>query len=180
VSARVVEVAVARPYRVHVGPGLLAHAAAEAATRERCAVICDERVLDLHGARLAALDGAPRLPLTPGEGSKDLATLGRALEFLATSGLDRGGLVLTLGGGVVTDLGGLAASLYMRGVDVVHCPTTLLAQVDAAVGGKTALNLAAGKNLAGSVHQPFAVHADTETLASLDDVELRWGGGVVV
>ena len=99
---------------------------------------------------------------------------------MAESGLDRGGRLVTLGGGVVSDLGGLAASLYMRGVEVVHCPTTLLAQVDASVGGKTAVNLGAGKNLAGTLHQPRAVFADTDVLATLPEDELASGLGEVV
>jgi 3-dehydroquinate synthetase len=118
--------------------------------------------------------------LPRGEDAKTWPVLERALEALAAARLDRRSAVVTFGGGATTDLGGLAASLYMRGIAVVHCPTTLLAQVDAAVGGKTGLNLSAGKNLAGTFHQPRAVLCDTEVLATLDASELRSGLGEVV
>jgi 3-dehydroquinate synthase len=115
-----------------------------------------------------------------GEESKSLEALGRVLDFLVEARLDRSSALVLLGGGVVGDLGGLAAALYLRGIDAVHCPTTLLAQVDSAVGGKTAVNLRAGKNLAGAFHQPRAVHADVETLATLADEELCSGLGEVL
>jgi 3-dehydroquinate synthase len=175
-----IEVRLAPPYRVRVGPGALAGLAEAAAPFARCAVLTDATVESLHGAALGELRGAPRLALDPGEASKDLNGLGSVLDFLAEAGLERGSLLITFGGGVVSDLGGLAASLYMRGIAVVHCPTTLLAQVDAALGGKTAVNLRAGKNLAGTFHQPRAVLADTSLLATLSDDEFRSGLGEVV
>jgi len=178
-----VAVAGASPYSVHVGPGALALArelVLERAAGRRTCVIADARAWDLHGARLGRTDELAPFTFRPGEASKELATLERALEHMAAQGLERGSFVVTFGGGVATDLGGLAASLYMRGLPVVHCPTTLLAQVDAAVGGKTAVNLRAGKNLAGTFHQPRAVYADTDVLATLDESELRSGMGEVV
>lgn len=174
-----VDVAVAPAYRVAIGPGLLGAARASFDPARGCAVIADRRVAELYAARLE-LAAAPLFAIEPGEAAKSFAVLERALEFFAASGLDRASTVVTLGGGVVADLGGLAASLYMRGVAVVHCPTTLLAQVDASVGGKTAVNLAAGKNLAGTFHQPRAVFADTATLATLSDHEFRSGLGELV
>jgi len=180
VSATVVDVAVTPPYRVHVGPGSLARLAREVEPFRRCAVLADERVAALHAGRLGPLVDAPRHTWAPGEATKTLEQAERALDFLAASGLDRSSLVVTLGGGVASDLGGLVASLYMRGIAVLHCPTTLLAQVDAAVGGKTGVNLRAGKNLAGTFHQPRAVLCDSEVLATLDDDELRCGLGEVV
>ena len=167
-------------YTVQVGPGLLADVAASVASHSRTAVLADERALELHGARLAGLDDAPCLVLPRGEAAKSLAQLERALEFLARSELDRRSAVVAFGGGASGDLAGLAAALFKRGIDVVQVPTTLLAQVDASVGGKTAVNLSAGKNLAGCVHQPIAVLADTTTLATLPEEEWRSGLGEVV
>jgi len=180
VSVTSIEVALAPPYRVHVGAGALERAAELVRGFSRCAVLADERVAPLHAHRLGALESAPRLALPAGEPAKTLDVAGQALDFLAATGLDRDSVVLTLGGGTTSDLGGLVASLYMRGIAVIHAPTTLLAQVDAAVGGKTAVNLGAGKNLAGTFHQPRAVLCDTEVLGTLDEAELRCGLGEVV
>lgn len=110
-----------------------------------------------------------------GESSKSLPVVGKLLEDFASHGLHRADLVIGLGGGVVGDLAGFAASLYHRGIAVVHLPTTLLAQVDAAIGGKTGVNLTAGKNLAGTFHQPLAVLCDIDLLAGLPGEELRSG-----
>jgi 3-dehydroquinate synthase len=180
VSVCAIRVEVASPYVVDVGPGALDSLDEVAGPFSTRAVLTDTRVEALHGARLGALAAAPRLALEPGESAKDLRGLGRVLDFLAGAGLDRSSLLVTLGGGVISDLGGLAASLYLRGIAVVHAPTTLLAQVDAAVGGKTAINLRAGKNLAGAFHAPRAVLADTRVLATLDDLEFRSGLGEVL
>ena len=167
-------------YAVHVGPGALERLPEVGAPFRARAVLTDTRVEELHGERLGELGAAPRLALEPGEETKDLRGLQHVLDFLAGAGLDRDALLVTFGGGVISDLGGLAASLYMRGIAVVHAPTTLLAQADAALGGKTAVNLRAGKNLAGSLHQPRAVLADTSVLATLDVEDLRSGLGEVV
>ncbi|MCP3919501.1 MAG: 3-dehydroquinate synthase [bacterium] len=180
---RTVEVATEPPYTVHVGPGLLDRvdaAARHVTDARRIAVVCDERVDELHGTSLLGLEDAPRLRVPGEEASKSFAGLEGVLNFFSSAGLGRGDCVVTLGGGVVSDLGGLAASMYKRGIDVVHAPTTLLSQVDASVGGKTAINLAAGKNLAGTFHQPRAVLADTETLATLPEPELASGFGEVL
>lgn len=178
-STRRVQVATDPPYEVRIGRGVLGGIAEGTARFSRRAVLTDETVGALHLAKLASL-GAPALAVPAGERSKRLATLERVLEFLAESDLDRRSCLVALGGGVVGDLGGLAASLYMRGIACVQAPTTLLAQVDASVGGKTAVDLDAGKNLAGTFHQPAEVFADTETLATLPDVEIRSGLGEVV
>jgi len=176
VSVTEVAVDVDPGYTVRVGPGCLAGVAELAAGYPRHLVVSDERVLGLHGEALAALAG-PRHALPRGEAAKRFGVLEAVLDAAAAAGLDRGSLVVTLGGGSVADVGGLAAALYMRGVAVLHAPTTLLAQVDAAVGGKTAVNLAAGKNLAGIFHQPVAVFADTATLATLEAEDFRSGLG---
>ena len=176
---RTVRVATDPAYEVRIGRGILGEVARSTSGYSKRAVVTDDRVAALHLGRLAEL-GAPSLAVPAGEGSKRIATLERVLEFLAASDLDRSSCVVALGGGVVGDLAGLAASLYMRGIAVVQAPTTLLAQVDASVGGKTAVDLEAGKNLAGTFHQPAMVLADTETLATLPEVEYRSGLGEVV
>jgi 3-dehydroquinate synthase len=178
VSTRRIEVATRRPYPVEVGAGALQELAS--ALPRPAAVLTDANVERLHAARLGTAAHLPRLALEPGEDSKSLATLERVLEFLAAAGLDRRATLVAFGGGVVGDLGGLAAALYMRGIETVQCPTTLLAQVDSSVGGKTAVNLRAGKNLAGVFHQPRLVLADSTLLATLSDEELRSGLGEVV
>ena len=178
-SADLVRVETEPPYDVRIGRGVLAEVAEATARCSRLAVLTDDVVGPLHLARLASLRAAS-LAVPAGEGSKRFAVLERVLEFLAASDLDRRSGLVVLGGGVVGDLGGLAASLYMRGIACVQAPTTLLAQVDASVGGKTAVDLEAGRNLAGTFHQPAAVFADTETLATLSEVELRSGLGEVV
>jgi 3-dehydroquinate synthase len=110
-----------------------------------------------------------------GERFKSLRTLERALEFLSSRGFERTDAIIALGGGVVGDLAGLTASVYLRGVPLVQVPTTLLAQIDSSVGGKTGINLPVGKNLVGTFHQPSLVVIDTETLSSLPQREVVAG-----
>jgi shikimate kinase/3-dehydroquinate synthase len=173
-----------RAYEVLAGPGLLARAGALMAPllpARRVAVVSDAHVAAWHGDTLRAGLAAGEVELRtlievpPGEASKDLATLGRVLDGLLAAGLDRRTGVVALGGGVVGDLAGFAASVAMRGVPFLQVPTSLLAQVDSSVGGKTGINLPAGKNLAGAFHQPRLVLADTDTLATLPARELRAG-----
>ena len=135
---------------------------------------------------LASFAGEPTvLFLPPGERHKRLTQVERLLEELAQAGADRSSLLIAFGGGIVGDVGGFVAAIYMRGIDYVQVPSTLLAQVDSSVGGKTGVNLAAGKNLAGSFHHPIAVFADIDLLATLPDRELRAGlyeslkGGII-
>ena len=179
VTTRRIQVAAGRPYAVVVGAGVLGELEAALASAP-AAVVCDTNVERLHAARLGSAAKLPRLALPPGEDTKSFAALERTLDFLLASGLDRRATVVAFGGGVVGDLAGLAASLFMRGIELVQCPTTLLAQVDSSVGGKTAVNLRAGKNLAGTFHPPRLVLADTTLLATLPDEELRSGLGEVV
>jgi len=113
--------------------------------------------------------------LPPGERHKRLASVESLAQQLAESGADRDSLLLALGGGVIGDITGFLAAIYMRGIRYVQLPTTLLAQVDSSLGGKTGVNLLAGKNLIGSFHHPLAVLADTNTLATLPSAELRAG-----
>jgi 3-dehydroquinate synthase len=165
---------------VLVGRGLLAEAAQRSAHYSARALLSDTNVAPLYAGALGLPEATRAHLVPPGESSKTLAELERVLEFLARTGLDRGSCLLLLGGGVVGDLGGLAAALYMRGIDFVQLPTTLLSQVDSSVGGKTAVNLEAGKNLAGVFRQPALVLADTSTLGTLDAEEFRAGLGEVL
>ena len=141
-------------------------------------VVSDQRIADQHAQPLIdALSGAglsARLHLVPaGEPAKDLAVLGGIYEALAAAGVDRRGALIALGGGSVGDVAGFAAATWMRGIRYVQMPTTLLAMVDSSIGGKTAINLPAGKNLVGSVHQPSAIFCDLDYLATLPDEEFR-------
>ena len=115
------------------------------------------------------------LIMPDGERSKNLAQLEKLAETMLKRGADRGAVLVTLGGGVVGDVGGFLASVFMRGIPVVQVPTTLLAQVDSAIGGKTGVNLRAGKNLVGTFHQPLLVLADPDVLATLPEREYRSG-----
>ncbi len=178
-STRRVEVRTQRPYELRLGRGIAGESLAAARRRSRFAVLTDERVWALHGERFGAGD-APVVIVPAGESSKSFARLETVLDALAEARLDRKSCLVAFGGGVVGDLGGLAAALYMRGIDVLQCPTTLLAQVDSSVGGKTAVNLAAGKNLAGAFHQPSGVWIDVDLLATLDDADYASGLGEVI
>jgi shikimate kinase/3-dehydroquinate synthase len=173
-----------RGYDIVVGEGLLARAGgliAPALPARRVAVVTDEAVAALHlpalraGLQEAGIAVAAEIAVPPGEASKDFFQLHAVLDRLLAAGVDRRTAVIALGGGVVGDLAGFAAAVAMRGLPFVQVPTTLLAQVDSSVGGKTGVNLASGKNLVGAFHQPRIVLADTATLASLPPRELRAG-----
>ena len=124
--------------------------------------------------------GAPLLVLPPGERAKSLRSLERVLDFLAAERLDRSAVLVAVGGGVIGDLGGFAAATYLRGIDYLQVPTTLLAMVDSSVGGKTGVNLAAGKNLVGAFHQPRGVFIATDFLATLPPREFAAGMAEVI
>ena len=141
-------------------------------------VVSDQGVADRHAQPLIkALSSAglsAALHLVPaGEPAKDLAVLAGIYEALAAAGVDRRGALIALGGGSVGDVAGFAAATWMRGIRYIQMPTTLLAMVDSSIGGKTAINLPAGKNLAGAVHQPSAIFCDLDYLASLPNEEFR-------
>ncbi len=147
----------------------------------RIAVITDRNVATIQAPTLQKLFGdAATLVVPSGEESKSVAELGRALDFLAAKGLDRSGAVFAVGGGVVGDLAGFAAASYLRGIDYYQVPTTLLAMVDSSVGGKTGINLAAGKNLAGAFHQPRLVFIATGFLRLLPPREFAAGMAEVI
>lgn len=162
-------------YDVHVGCAILPEVGAitrKACGGERCCVITETHVAPLYLDRVtASLSEAgyevSSLVFKAGERSKSIGTLSWLLEGLADRGLTRDDCVVALGGGVTGDIGGLAAAMYLRGIKVVQVPTSLLAMVDSSVGGKVAIDLAAGKNLAGAFWQPRAVVADVECLHSL-------------
>jgi 3-dehydroquinate synthase len=137
-------------------------------------VVTEERIWDAHGARLDGL-GCELILLPGGEESKRLATLETAAQEMAAKGADRTSVVVAMGGGIVNDMGGFLAAIFMRGIPVIQIPTTLLAQVDASIGGKTGVNLVSGKNLIGSFHQPCAVLVDPGVLETLPDREYRAG-----
>ncbi|HEV7228005.1 3-dehydroquinate synthase [Brevundimonas sp.] len=169
-------------YDVIVGRGLIAEAGARigALGFRRVFVAADAAVDALYGDRLrAGLDGAGLVhagaTIPSGEASKSFEGLKALLSAIAAAGLDRGDAVVALGGGVTGDLAGLAAALWMRGVALIQIPTTLLAQVDSSVGGKTAIDLPHGKNLVGAFHQPRLVLADVDALATLPERQLRSG-----
>jgi 3-dehydroquinate synthase len=146
----------------------------------RIAIISNKAVFKLYGLEVTrSLQGydflVPYWLMPQGERFKSLRSLERALVFLAESGLERTDAVLALGGGVVGDLGGFAAATYLRGITLVHMPTTLLSQIDSSVGGKTGINMTQGKNLVGAFHQPRCVVIDTETLNTLPAREVVSG-----
>ncbi|MFD0858373.1 3-dehydroquinate synthase [Roseovarius aquimarinus] len=178
----------ARAYDVHVGPGLLGKAGALVGPllkRRRVAVITDEAVGALHLESLrAGLAEAgiemTALALPPGEATKCWAELQRATEWLLEAQIERGDVVVALGGGVIGDLVGFAAAILRRGVRFVQIPTSLLAQVDSSVGGKTGINSTKGKNLIGAFHQPSLVLVDTDLLATLNSRDFLAGYGEVV
>ena len=173
-------------YSVHLGAGLMQQSGlflrqsgfAQRATT--CAVISDETVAALYAPRMqnslrAAGFDAPLFVAPPGEQSKSLAEIERLANLLANAGLDRHAFLIALGGGVVGDLTGFLAAVYYRGIPYIQVPTTIVSQVDSAIGGKTGVNLTAGKNLLGAFHPPSLVLADIETLGSLPAREFNEG-----
>lgn len=176
----------ARGYDIHVGPGLLAQAGALVGpllNRPTVAVVTDETVARLHlDPLLVGLDGITVHPivLPPGEARKSFAGLEQLCEALLAAGIERKDTVIALGGGVIGDLTGFASAILRRGCRFIQIPTTLLAQVDSSVGGKTGINVRAGKNLVGAFHQPRLVLCDTDVLATLPARERAAGYAEIV
>ena len=177
-----------RAYEILVGGGLIAHAGRDMLPllrRRQAIIVSDEAVA---GHYLAALRdslteaGIPHhaVLLPPGEETKDLAHFGKLVDEILAIGIERGTMLIALGGGVVGDVTGFAAATLLRGIDFVQIPTTLLAQVDSSVGGKTGINTRLGKNLIGAFYQPRLVLADTGTLSSLPRRELLAGYAEIV
>jgi 3-dehydroquinate synthase len=176
-----------RAYDILVGRGLLAEAGPRMAAlgARAAAIVADETVAALYAGRIAETLKAHGLRsatiiVAPGEGSKNYETLARVCDAIIAARIERGDLVIALGGGVVGDLAGFAAAIVRRGVRFVQIPTTLLAQVDSSVGGKTGINSPHGKNLVGAFHQPRLVLADTGLLDTLPLREMRAGYAEVV
>jgi 3-dehydroquinate synthase len=173
-----------RAYPIHIGTGLLGRAELYAPfVRGSVAIVTNPVVAPLYlGLVRNALDKASvcEVVVEDGEQAKGWGALDRIFDALLAARFGRDGLIIALGGGVIGDLAGFAAATYQRGVPFVQVPTTLLAQVDSSVGGKTAINHARGKNMIGAFHQPRAVIADIATLDSLPDRELRAGLAEVI
>ena len=172
---KTVHIDASKSYDVRIGRGLLDDCGRQIAERVRCAsaaVVADDTVYALYGERVcASLEAAGVRTVCyvfpHGEKSKDLLEYAKILNFLAENRVTRADALIALGGGVTGDLGGFAAATYLRGIPFVQLPTTLLAAVDSSVGGKTAVDLPAGKNLAGAFYQPELVLCDLDTLDSL-------------
>jgi 3-dehydroquinate synthase len=171
-------------YPVHVGSNLLPRFGSHLRklfpkSTPRIFVLTSPQIWSLWGKQFASAfprDSAPTvLFLAPGEQHKRLASLERLATELSTAGADRSSLLVAFGGGIIGDAGGFLAAIYMRGIPYIQIPTTLLAQVDSSVGGKTGVNLTSGKNLIGSFHHPLAVFADVDVLETLPPRELHAG-----
>ncbi|RTL32993.1 MAG: 3-dehydroquinate synthase [Burkholderiales bacterium] len=176
-----------RSYEIHIGPGLLDDAASWAGLPKAAAavIVTNDTVAPLYAERLrarlcAVYARVDVVTLPDGEQHKDWTSLNRICDHLLAQALDRKTVLFALGGGVIGDMTGFAAAIYMRGVPFVQVPTTLLAQVDSSVGGKTAINHPLGKNMIGAFYQPVRVIADLDTLDTLPDRELRAGLAEVI
>ena len=186
---RTVHVTASKEYDVLIGQNLLSTLGSHAAGMERVRKVCivsETNVWPLYGETAArslqeaGLDTVPEFVFPAGEASKNGQTFLELLNHLARHQLTRTDLIVALGGGVVGDLAGFAASAYLRGIRFIQVPTTLLAAVDSSVGGKTAIDLPAGKNLAGAFYQPSLVLCDTDTLNTLPDPVFRDGCAEVI
>lgn len=183
-----VEITASRNYHVAIGSGVLERISdtiAATTKAKRVCIISDKTVFSLYGSDMVCrlqnnAYTVSHFIIAPGEASKNSGTYLEILDFLAESGLDRNDCILALGGGVVGDLAGFAAATYLRGIAYIQIPTTLLAMVDSSVGGKTGINLAAGKNLCGAFWHPVAVLCDTDTLNTLPKQVLRDGCAEVI
>lgn len=184
----IVKVSASKEYNVHIGSGFLDNVGEMLATIKkpcRAVIVSDDTVFSLYGERVKkslANNGYSvcEFVFSHGEESKSLENFGKIQEFCAENSITRTDLFVALGGGVTGDLTGFAASAYLRGVDFVQIPTTVLSMVDSSVGGKTAVNLKAGKNLCGAFYQPIAVYADCETLNTLPKETFNEGCAEVI
>lgn len=183
-----IDIATAHAYSVNIGSGLLLTLAQEVKAHtkaEKVCIVSDCHVFPLYGETVKkVLEDAgyhtASLIFPAGEAQKNGSTYLQLLEFLADNGLSRSDCIIALGGGVVGDLAGFAAATYLRGIAYIQVPTTLLAMVDSSVGGKTGIDLQAGKNLAGAFYQPAAVICDTDTLRTLPGEVFRDGCAEVI
>jgi 3-dehydroquinate synthase len=167
-----------RRYTITLGDGVLGRLSRlldEAGAPARRFLVSNPLVWRLHGSKLAGLKIGDRILLPDGERYKQLPTVARVYDALIKGNADRATTLITFGGGVLGDMAGFAAATYLRGIALVHVPTTLLAQVDSAIGGKVGVNHALGKNLIGAFHQPHAVIVDPSVLGTLPRREFRAG-----
>ena len=177
-----------RSYPIYIGENILSQIGSrmqDTPVRGRAALITDDAVERLYGRTIIASLAEAGYEVSThvverGEESKSFARVEMLAESLAQAGIDRHGSIIAVGGGVIGDLAGFVAAIYNRGIPYMQVPTTVMAQVDSSVGGKTAVNLAAGKNLVGSFHQPLAVIADTATLKTLEQREWNQGFAEVI
>ncbi len=174
-----------RSYPIHIGPGLIGNSELlqHSIPAVQVLIVTNEVVAPLYLGQLEAALAAKQphaLILPDGEAQKSLQTLGKVIDELVAAGFHRDACLVALGGGVIGDLTGFAAACYQRGIAFVQVPTTLLAQVDSAVGGKTAVNHPRAKNMIGAFYQPLCVLADTDTLATLPDREFSAGLAEVI
>jgi 3-dehydroquinate synthase len=175
-------------YEIHIGEGILDRMAlilAKKAWGSRYVIVTDTRIDALHGGAVqAAMEkcglAVDRIVVEPGEAAKEIGTVLEVTAKLTAIGADRSTCLIALGGGVIGDLTGFAASIYMRGIAVIQVPTTLLAQVDSSIGGKTAVDTPAGKNLLGTFYQPKAVFIDIAFLKTLPDEHFKSGLAEVI
>lgn len=170
-----------RAYPIHIGVGVAARLAADLNTGNKVFIVSDEIVWSLHGAQMSALlPHAHTLNIGQGEGEKTQTTLFTILNWLLDNKASRSDTLVAFGGGIVGDITGFAASVLKRGMDFVQVPTTVLAQVDSSVGGKTAINTPHGKNLIGAFYQPQAVYIDLDFLKTLPPRQISAGLAEVV
>jgi 3-dehydroquinate synthase len=178
-----IHAATSKPYDIHIGRGLIGRIA-EFIPKDygKFAVITDDNVAEIYLQRVKdALPGNPQSYTFPhGEASKNLDTISKMYDFLSENELTRTDCIIALGGGVTGDMTGFAAATYLRGIDFIQLPTSLLAQVDSSVGGKTGVDIPRGKNLVGAFHQPKAVIIDIDTLETLPPEYFKDGLGEVI
>jgi 3-dehydroquinate synthase len=170
-------------YPVIVEPGVIGGVGEwlrEHAQGSKVIVVCDHNTVAIGGRRISDDAGAAIIELDPGEKTKSFDELHRLCATMALAELDRGSIVVAVGGGVVGDLAGIAAAIYLRGIRLVQVPTTLLAMVDSSIGGKVGVNLSTGKNLVGAFKSPEAVFIDTDLLQALPGREFRSGMAEVI
>jgi len=185
---KTIKINTAQPYEILLGGGLLKNTGKilkNLGISGKTALITDDIVDSLYSAQVTeSLQSCGftvfRHVLPHGEKNKNLKNYSLILDFLAKNNLQRADTVIALGGGVIGDIGGFAAASYLRGIKYIQIPTTLLAVIDSSVGGKTGVNLKAGKNLAGAFHQPAAVIADTDTFKTLPEAEIKNGKGEMI
>jgi 3-dehydroquinate synthase len=174
-----------RSYLIHfdrdVGELISQEVKRRVSSGRKVAIVTDENLSRVQRRWIDGVFGSvPTFVAAPGEGAKSLTVFGQVLDFLAVEKLDRGAALFAVGGGVIGDLGGFAAAAWLRGIDFYQVPTTLLAMVDSSVGGKTGINLAAGKNLVGAFHQPRGVFIGTDILSTLPPREFAAGMAEVI